>query len=61
MKLGRLDLGIFDTIYVKAYGADSSKISDLGQIVEKNQNTVIISPYTEDSVSAILKVTLSLI
>lgn len=33
MKLGRLDLGIFDTIYVKAYGTDSSKISDLGQIV----------------------------
>jgi ribosome recycling factor len=46
MKLGRMDPTIFESIYVKAYG-ESSKVSDLAQIVEKNMNTCIINPYSE--------------
>lgn len=55
MKLGRMDPHIFSTIYVKIY-SDSSPISELAQIVEKNVNTCILSPYSEDSAIPIMKV-----
>jgi len=55
MKLGRMDPAIFSTIYVKAYG-ETSPVSELAQIVEKNMNTCIVNPYSEENAVPILKV-----
>jgi hypothetical protein len=44
MKLGRMDPSIFSTIYVKVYN-ETTPVSELAQIVEKNINTCIVNPY----------------